>query len=291
MKNTRPAKKKPDDMQRAELREIEMSVEDWQEFEHGVRLFNSGKFWHSHEAWEEVWKRHKEDERLFFQGVIQLAAAYHQLVTKKSYKGMMNNFNKAHAKLEVFQPEYLGISVAPLLGSIRQAKEEAERLGPYDLEQFNYDLIPKLEFHKPTNPDLIVEIRDIVRSEEFNEGLQLFNAGYYWEAHEVWEALCRSQNGDGKEFAAAFSQIAAAYSFLKLCKLSSARYLFEKAGEKFRQFEYLESGIDIEAVVGEIQPALEVLAEMPATGNVNGRLPKPTIKLKPQNGHPANSRR
>ncbi|GEM_PF-409149 len=285
MKSSRPLKKKPEELQRDELREIEMSSEDWQEFEHGVRLFNSGKFWHSHEAWEEIWKRHREDERLFFQGIIQMAAACHQLVTKKSYKGMLSNLDKAYEKLDVFQPEYLGVRVEPLLRWIRQAKDEAEHLGPADLERFNFHLIPKLEFHKPTNPDLMVEIRDIVRADQFNEGLRLFNTGYYWEAHEAWEEVWRSQEGEGKDFAQAFVQVAAGYSFLKLCKLSSARYLFEKSFEKFRQFEYLESGVDIASLVEALQPALEVLAEMPSNGNLNGRLPKPVIKLKPHNGH------
>ena len=285
MKNTRPVKKKPEEIRRGDIREIDMSTDDWQEFEHGVRLFNARKFWHSHEAWEEIWRRHKEDERLFFQGIIQVAAAYHQLVAKKRYAGMMNNFDKARQKLEPFRPDYLGINVELLLQSIRRAKEEAERLGPPHLEDFNEALIPRLEFHKPTNPDLIVEIRDMVRSGEFNEGLRLFNTGYYWEAHEVWEDLWRLQEGEGKDFAQAFVQIAAGYSFVRSCKLGAAKYLFEKAFEKFREFEYLESGVDVAALVERIQPALRVLAELPDNGNVNGRLPKPMIKLKPHNGH------
>ena len=30
--------------------------------------------WHAHESWK-IWLRHTEDERLFFQGIIQHAAA------------------------------------------------------------------------------------------------------------------------------------------------------------------------------------------------------------------------
>src|SRR5258706_14434313 len=106
MKSPRTLKKKPEEIDPAQVREMEMSPEDWEEFAHGVRLFNSGKFWNSHEAWEQVWLRHAEDGRLFIQGLIQLAAAYHQLVVKKNYRGLVNNFDKAYEKLAVFQPEF-----------------------------------------------------------------------------------------------------------------------------------------------------------------------------------------
>lgn len=285
MKNIRITKKRPDEIQRTALRELSMSSEDWQEFERGVHLFNSGKFWNSHEAWEEVWKRHDEDERLFLQGIIQLAAAYHQLVAKKSYKGMMNNFDKAFEKLVVFQPEFLGIHIEPLLRAIEASKAESGRVGQHDLEHFDFTLIPKLQFRKPTNPDLMVGMRDFIRSPQFEDGMKNFNTGYYWEAHEIWEDLWREQDAEAKEFAQSFVQLASGYSFLKLCKLGSAKYLFEKSLEKLRQFEYLECGVEITPIVYQLERAVSVLEGLPANGNINGRLEKPLIKLKPQNGH------
>ena len=255
----RTAKKKPEELDRGHLTEIEMSAEDWDEFSHGIKLFNSGKFWNSHEAWEQVWMRHAEDERLFFQGLIQLAAAYHHLFVKKNLNGLLNNFNKAYPKLEVFQPKYLGVHVVPLLRFIDEGKKEAERLGPGKINQFNSNLVPKLQFHNRLNPDLLVEARSMVTSEQFLEGLKLFNDGYYCEAHEIWEEVWRAEEDDAKTFAQAFVQVAAANSFLKTSKLTSAKYLFEKALEKFRQFENLECGIRVRDVAREIESLLGAL--------------------------------
>jgi Domain of unknown function (DUF309) len=42
-------------------------------FGEGINLFNNGKFFECHEAWEEVWKRSAGDEKLFYQGIIQAA--------------------------------------------------------------------------------------------------------------------------------------------------------------------------------------------------------------------------
>lgn len=282
MKTPRATKKKPEEIDRVNLKEFTMSSEDWQEFEHGVTLFNSGKFWNSHEAWEQVWLRHDEDERLFFQGLIQLAAAYHQLTTKKSYKGMMNNFDKAYEKLVVFQPEYLGIYITPLVKFIEQGKKEAEKLGADGLEQFNYNLVPKMQFHKPHNPDLLVEVRAILRSEQFLEGLRLFNKGYHWEAHEAWEDVWRElEGGDAKTFAQAFVQVAAGYSFVASARVSSAKYLFEKSSEKLRQFEHIECDLDIKPLVAELQQALD---SMNGGTTLQAKLKIPVITLLPRKG-------
>jgi predicted metal-dependent hydrolase len=256
MTSSRPRKKKPEDLDATQIKQLELSPEDWEEFSHGVRLFNSGKFWNSHEAWEQVWMRHDEDERLFFQGIIQLAAAYHQLIVKKNFRGLMNNFEKAYQKLVIFQPEYLGVSVKPLIKFIEEGKKEAERVGPDDLEAFNGNLIPKLQFHKPLNPDFLVESRSMVRSDRFLEGVALFNKGYYWEAHEVWEDVWRNEEDDAKTFAQGFVQVAAANSFVNQAKLTSAKYLFEKALEKFHQFPYSHCGVDVQKLIQDIESSL-----------------------------------
>ena len=84
---------------------------------HGIALFNSGKFWEAHEAWEEIWMNHPEDGRFFIQGLIQLAAAYHQL-GKKVYRGVVIHLKQAQERLKLFPSDFLGIEVSPILGVI-----------------------------------------------------------------------------------------------------------------------------------------------------------------------------
>ncbi len=273
MSSAKPQKKKPEEIRRAPLKEIEMSPEDWSEFSEGVHLFNAGRFWDSHEAWEQVWKRHTEDERLFFQGLIQLAAAYHHLSVRPTVRGIVNNLEKARGKLEVFQPEYLGVHVTPLVRFIEEGKEEAARLGDGRLGEFRPSLVPKLQFHRPESPDLTVEMEEIRTAPEFLEGITLFNEGYHWEAHEVWEELWRQQEGDAKSFVQALVQAAAAYSFVRLGKPASAVYLFEKSLQKLQDFLGLESPVGLEHLVEDLRAALARLKVPP--GNGNGRLSIP----------------
>jgi uncharacterized protein len=81
---------------------------------HGIALFNSGKFWEAHEAWEAIWMNHPEDGRFFIQGLIQLAAAYHQL-GKNVYRGVVIHLKQAQERLRLFPSDFLGIDVPPIL--------------------------------------------------------------------------------------------------------------------------------------------------------------------------------
>jgi predicted metal-dependent hydrolase len=121
-----------------------MTSEDWKDYEEGWRLFNDREFWHAHEAWESVWKRRGEESRIFFQGIIQLAAAYHLLVVKKRYRGTMRNFEKAEEKLRLFPDPFLRVDVSRLLNAVDQARKEINRIGEQHLEQFDLEQIPTI---------------------------------------------------------------------------------------------------------------------------------------------------
>jgi hypothetical protein len=130
------------DIAPALLVEPALTDEDWREYERGWRLFNEQEYWHAHEAWENVWKRRPEESRIFFQGIIQLAAALHLLIVKRRYGGMMGNFEKAEKKLRMFPPRFLGVDVTKLLSFIAIARKEILRIGSGSLELFNRQLLP-----------------------------------------------------------------------------------------------------------------------------------------------------
>ena len=91
-----------------------LTTDEDAQLERGIALFNSGKFWEAHEAWEEIWMNHPEDGRFFVQGLIQLAAAYHQL-GKKVYRGVVIHLKQARERLKLFPSDFLGIEVPPIL--------------------------------------------------------------------------------------------------------------------------------------------------------------------------------
>lgn len=266
MPGNRPKKRKPEEISHPP-KQLSLSGEDWTEFERGIDLFNDGSFWHAHEAWEEVWKRQVDDERVFFQGLIQLAAAYHHAISKRSYRGLLNNLDKAYEKLKVFSPEYLGVSVAPLLESIRRGRAEVVHQGADILEGFSRHNIPRISFHKPADPDLLVAMTEILTTAEFREGVRLFNGGYFWEAHEVWEELWRGQEGDAKTFLEGFVRLASAYNFLRLNRQDHTVYLLRKAYDGLGRFQQSVSGINLRPILERIMSTCRALENSGANGD------------------------
>jgi predicted metal-dependent hydrolase len=279
--NGRPVKRKPEEIRTGPVRELPLSAEDWHEVRHGISLFNAGKFWHAHEAWELVWQRQAEDERLFFQGLIQLAAAYHHLVRKHHRPGYVNNLKKAEAILRVFTPEYLGISIGPLLEAIDAGLDAAEGKGELPAGEDEFRLIPRIPFRVPCDPDLVVAVRTATAGGDFHEGVALFNRGYHWEAHERWEEAMRNAEGDAKGFLQGFVQAAAGLSFLTAGKSENAAYLILKSIENLRRFGGVDAGVDYRELLEWMSGALHPDGSGPPQVRA-GERPVPKIML---NGH------
>jgi len=132
----------------ADVVEPPMSDEDWADFEKGVALFNGREHWESHEAWEQVWRRHAEPSRIFFQGLIQLAAAYHQL-GRGIYHGTVKHYNNSYYKLKQFPARFLGVDVGALKRRIEQGLAEVKRLGPERMDEFPRDLVAGVAYRRP----------------------------------------------------------------------------------------------------------------------------------------------
>ncbi len=89
------------------------------DFELGIALFNAGKFFEAHEAWERVWLRSSGEEKIFYQGLIQAAAALLH-AERGNPIGARSMYAKARAKLDPLPAEYRGIALGELRSALRQ---------------------------------------------------------------------------------------------------------------------------------------------------------------------------
>jgi predicted metal-dependent hydrolase len=64
------------------------------------------------------------------------------------------------------------------------------------------------------------------------EGIEHFNAGRFWHAHESWESLWLRAAGEEKEFLRGLIQLAAAYHHVQRGTTSGAARLFVSALER-----------------------------------------------------------
>jgi len=131
------------------LTEPVLSPTDKVDFQSGIELFNRQKFWEAHEAWEAVWIRHTEKNRVFFQGLIQVAAACHQLRRKISH-GFEKHTRNALWKLQPFRPNCLGINIEELVVSLLVLLEKLEQDESEFFKQKNLKLPSiKVECNQP----------------------------------------------------------------------------------------------------------------------------------------------
>lgn len=60
-------------------------TDDSEQLEPGRAAFNRGEYFLAHELWEEVWRRvASADQRLYVQGLIQIAAGLHHLQQRRA---------------------------------------------------------------------------------------------------------------------------------------------------------------------------------------------------------------
>lgn len=86
-------------------------------FREGIELFNQGRFFESHEAWEEIWRSTTPEPKDLFQGLIQVAAALHQFALKRKH-APQRTLAKARQRLEPYAPTALGLDLADLLEQV-----------------------------------------------------------------------------------------------------------------------------------------------------------------------------
>lgn len=84
----------------------------------GIEQFHRGEFFAAHETWEEVWRSTTPEPRTLFQGLIQVAAALHQLLDLHRREGPRRTLAKARRNLEPYAPVALGLDVERLLDSV-----------------------------------------------------------------------------------------------------------------------------------------------------------------------------
>jgi uncharacterized protein len=92
----------------------------------GIALFNDRRFWHAHEAWEEIWLTAESDTRTFLQGLIQLSAAYHHL-ERGTLRGAVRLFDAALERLSTAGDTRFGVDLTGLLERARDHREWSRR--------------------------------------------------------------------------------------------------------------------------------------------------------------------
>ncbi|HXE74513.1 MAG TPA: DUF309 domain-containing protein [Candidatus Xenobia bacterium] len=86
-------------------------------FRRGLDCFNRGEFFACHELLEEIWLEEPEEEKPFYQGLIQVAAAFHHH-QRGNRTGLESLLRAGVEKLRRYRPSYHGVDLVALLAAL-----------------------------------------------------------------------------------------------------------------------------------------------------------------------------
>ncbi|HVL50692.1 MAG TPA: DUF309 domain-containing protein [Actinomycetota bacterium] len=91
----------------------------------GLRLFQDGQYFLSHETLEEHWAEAPEQDRNFYQGLIHLAVGFLHY-DKGNAKGARLQFNKASKRLADYPDEYQQVDLKEVRRFLDEAPDALE---------------------------------------------------------------------------------------------------------------------------------------------------------------------
>ncbi|MGD8781658.1 MAG: DUF309 domain-containing protein [Ignavibacteria bacterium] len=111
----------------------------------GISLFNDSKFFEAHDFFEEIWIDTDNDDRLFYQGLIQISVGCFHLISG-NYKGALSQYNKGYAKLSKYPEIYYGVNIQKLLYNVGNLIFDLNRLYNREISEIDLNKIPVIEF-------------------------------------------------------------------------------------------------------------------------------------------------
>ncbi|HEY0591496.1 MAG TPA: DUF309 domain-containing protein [Thermoanaerobaculia bacterium] len=91
-------------------------------------------------------------------------------------------------------------------------------------------------------------------------GVDLFNRGAYWEAHEAWEELWLDAGPELRRFVQGLIQLAAAWHHVRRGNRRGAERLFRSGLEKLSAYPTRYAGIDVSDAVACARSAADAKA-------------------------------
>ncbi len=121
-------------------------------------------------------------------------------------------------------------------------------------------------------------------SEAYTRGIELFNAGYYWEAHELWEEVWKVMERQGAlaELLKGLIKLAAVGIKIRQGRPNAARSLLARATKHFESVAGQCSvnptaGLDLASLVTRSNHFIESIAELRADPTLAVEVVLPTL--------------
>lgn len=247
-----------------------MPIEDHQRtFQLAIDTYRRGEHYESHELWEQLWQTECDDQRRrFLQALIQIASAVHKAVNDVGPRGAVRLLDAATDKLQGLPDLYLSLDVAALRTAVMHCRTEVSRQVAAGACKLTEEHIPLLIQQGPIGPWIQLApnptVADAARGAWFDRGIAAYQAGDYFEAHELWEELWRDAPRDfDRQFIQGLIQVAAAmHKVVTQQKPAPAARLLDRALLKLQDAPDDYRGLQTRRLIAECRRAKIALARV-----------------------------
>jgi hypothetical protein len=102
----------------------------------GLRLFNAGHYFESHEALEDAWNAERGRIRELYRGILQIAVVYLH-ITRRNYDGALKVYARSQRWMKDWPDVCRGIQVEELRRNAGNVIAEIQRLGKEHIDKFD----------------------------------------------------------------------------------------------------------------------------------------------------------
>jgi len=117
----------------------------------GVFLFNQREYWSANEAWEKVWAVSRPNPKIFYQGLMQIAAGFVK-VQQRQHKMALANLRKGLEKFRVLDNTVGDLNIPilykDLFNQSRGVRVSLLDQGAARLAAFAWDLWPRIKYRR-----------------------------------------------------------------------------------------------------------------------------------------------
>lgn len=116
-----------------------------------MRLFNTGDYHRCHDAFEDIWVESGGDQKVYYQGLIQTAVAYHKIRTRV-FSGAKALFERGMEKLERTRHLVTPVRTDLFLHAARENYQKMLDLGEAGLDRFDESTFPQIHYIEGYEP-------------------------------------------------------------------------------------------------------------------------------------------
>ena len=111
----------------------------------GIRLFNAGEYFETHEELELAWRAESGPIRRLYQGILEAAVVYLHM-RRGNFHGALKVYERSMKWLKLWPDECRGVNVAKLRADLSHAVEVWTRLGSDRVHEMDWSLLKPVEW-------------------------------------------------------------------------------------------------------------------------------------------------